>query len=44
MRALAWLALAALATSCTMYRVKDVDGRVLAAKAQKAKIVRRADG
>ena len=38
-RALAWLALAALATSCTMYRVKDVDGRALAAKAQKAKIV-----
>ncbi len=38
-RALIWLALAALATSCTTYRVKDVDGRALAAKAQKARIV-----
>jgi hypothetical protein len=38
-RALAWLALAALATSCTMYRVKDIDGQALAAKAAKAKIV-----
>ena len=33
------LALAALATSCTFYRVKDVDGKALAAKGTKGKIV-----
>ncbi len=38
-RALAWLALAALATSCTVYKVKDMDGRALAAKGKRGRIV-----
>jgi hypothetical protein len=38
-RAIASLMLAALFTSCTVYRVKDMDAKTLAAKGRKSKII-----
>ena len=43
-RLLLCLALAALATSCTFYRVKDVDGKVLAGQGDQGQDRQRADG